>query len=73
MACSKVDTEPKDLEDPEDLIHLTFKEYEGTRVVRDTMSDEVNNSYSKPLKFRKINIGSEKHPKMASMGDCWDD
>jgi hypothetical protein len=33
MAFSKVDKDPKDIEDPEDLTHLKFKEFEGTRVV----------------------------------------
>jgi hypothetical protein len=73
MACSKVNTDPEDPEDLEDLRHLTFKESEGTRVVKDTISDDVSSSYTKPLKLWKINIGSEEHPKMASIGDYWDE
>jgi hypothetical protein len=73
MACSKVNTYLKDPNDLEDLKHLRFKEYEGTRVVKDTNSDDVNSSYSKPQNLRKINIGSEEHPKLASIGDYWDE
>jgi hypothetical protein len=73
MACSKVDKDPEDSEDLEELRHLTFKESTGTRIVKDHISDDVSSSYTKPMKLWKVNIGSEEHPKMASIGDYWDE
>jgi hypothetical protein len=73
MACSKVDKDPEDPEDLEELRHLTFKESTGTREVKDTLSGDTNSSYTQPLKLWKVNIESEEHPKMASIGDYWDE
>jgi hypothetical protein len=73
MACSKVDKDPEDPEDLEELRHLTFKESAGTREVKDTLSGDTNSSYTQPLKLWKVNIGSEEHPNMASIGDYWDE
>jgi hypothetical protein len=73
LACSKVDKDLGDPDDLEELRHLTFKESEGTRDVKDTISDGVSSSYTKPLKLQKVNIGTEEHPKMTSIGDYWDE
>jgi len=68
VCCSKVDKDPEDSEDLEELIHLTFKESSGTSIVKDTISNDVSNSYTKPLRLWKVNIGSEEHPKIKSIG-----
>jgi hypothetical protein len=73
MVCSKVDKDPEDPEDLEELRHLTFKESTGTREVKHTLSGDTNSSYTQPLKLWKVNIRSEEHPKMASIGDYWDE
>jgi CTP:phosphocholine cytidylyltransferase-like protein len=57
----------------EDLRHLTFQESTGTREVKDTISGDTNTLYTQPLKLKKVNIGSEENPKMASIGDYWDE
>jgi hypothetical protein len=59
MACSNIDKYSKDPKDIEELRHLTFKEYEGTKVVKDIIFDDVSSSYTKPLKLWKVNIRSE--------------
>ena len=73
MPCSYVEMDRKEPEDREDLMHMTFKEFEGTRVVKDTISDDFSSSYTKSMKLWKINIGSEENPNMASIEDYWDE
>jgi hypothetical protein len=34
---------------------------------------EASSSYTNPMKLCKVNIGSTKHPKIASIGDYWDE
>jgi hypothetical protein len=73
IACCKVD---KDLEKPDDLEelrNLTIKEMEGSREIQDTIPSHTCSSYNHPLKLWKVNIGSTKHPKIASIGDYWDE
>jgi hypothetical protein len=60
MACSKVDNDPENSQDLEETRHLTFKESVETRVVKDTISNDVSSSYNKPLKILKVNIESEE-------------
>jgi hypothetical protein len=48
MACIKVEKDPRDSKDLEELKHLTFKEFVGTREVRDTLSGDTNISYANP-------------------------
>jgi hypothetical protein len=73
VCCSKVDKDPEDSEDLEELRHLTFKESPGTRIVKDTISNDVSKSYTKPLRLWKVNIGSEENPNMASIRDYYDE
>ena len=73
MACSKVDKDPNDPKDLEELRHLTFKESIGKIEVKDTLSGDTNSSYTQPLKLKKVNIGSEEHPNMESIGDYWNE
>jgi len=49
--CSKVEWDPKDPKDLEELRHLTFKEFVGTREVKDSLSGDTRSSYTKPLKL----------------------
>jgi hypothetical protein len=73
VVCLTVDRNPEDLDDLEELRHLTFQESEGTREVKDTIPNDVSSSYTKPLKLWKVNIGTDEHPKLASIGDYWDE
>ena len=69
MDFSKVDKDHKYPKDLEELRHLTFQEYTVTREVKDTILGDINISCTQPLRLRKVNIGSEEHPKMVSIGD----
>jgi hypothetical protein len=73
MACIKVDKDPEGTKDLEELIHLTFQESTGIREVYDTISSDTSISYTQPLSLYKVNIWSEEHPKMESIGDYWDE
>jgi hypothetical protein len=73
VVCLTIDKDPKDPDDPEEQRHLTFQESEGTREVKYTISDDVSSSYTKPLKLWKFNIETYEHPKLASIGDYWDE
>jgi hypothetical protein len=73
MACSKVNIDPKYVDDLEDIRNLNFKESEGTKAIKHTILDDVSRFYTKPLKLWKINIGIEEHPKIESIGDYWDE
>jgi hypothetical protein len=46
MACNNIDKDPKDPEDLEGLRHQTFKEFEGTREVKDTLLVYASSSYT---------------------------
>ena len=35
--------------------------------------DLTTNSFLKPLKIKKVNIGSPENPKFVNIGDYWDD
>jgi hypothetical protein len=43
-----VERDPEELEDLEEIMHPTFQESEGTREVKDTISEVVSSSYTKP-------------------------
>jgi len=45
----------------------------GKIIYKDVISDDVSSSYNKPMKLWKVNIGSEEHPKITSVGDYWDE
>ena len=67
MECYNVADEPND-DDPRD-IHIP--ESEGSRAVEG--SGLSNNKNFKPLKTKKVNIGSPRNPKFANIGDYLDD
>jgi len=63
MVCHKFDKDPRDPKELEELRHITFQESTRTREVKDTILDDIRNSYTQPLKLWKVNIRSEDHPK----------
>jgi hypothetical protein len=42
------------------------------RTVRDTINGLEGKLYHEPLKIKKLNIISKEKPRMASVGDYWD-
>ena len=60
------------VEDPDDdPTNINILESEGTREVEGSgiLSDQL----LKPLKIKKVNIGSPKNPKFTNIGDYWDE
>lgn len=62
-----------DVSDEEDLRGLHFEETEGHHALQGATTSSSAPDYNKPLKSKKYNIGSEKNPKLAIIGDYWDD
>jgi hypothetical protein len=68
LSCYYVEEEAPDEEDPHDI---QIEEVEGKIYVkRPPIESEV---IFVPIKIKKVNIGTNKHPKMASIGDYWDE
>ena len=61
-----MDGEPDD-----DPININTLELEGTHEVKG--SGISSDQFLKPLKIKKVNIGSSKNPKFANRGDYWDE
>ena len=58
-------------EDPDDdLTNINIPESEGTHIVEG--SGISSDQFLKPLKIKKVNIGSPKNPKFANIRDYWD-
>jgi len=72
LACYKLALEGDDDEsDDEDPRYLDIAETEGEHAIQGPelqIPDVV-----KPLKIKKVNIGSEEHPKFPNVRDYWDD
>ena len=63
IECYNISEEPDD-DDPQD-IHI--QEFEGTRALKGpSLSSSM---FSKPLKIKKVNIGSLENTKFANIGD----
>ena len=58
-------------EGEDDLRSVSILESEGERVVAGPPLQEVE--VTKPLKLREVNIGTEENPKLANIGDYWDE
>jgi hypothetical protein len=57
--------------DEDDSRDIQIEEAEGEREVEGPpIESEV---ISVPIKVKKVNIGTVEHPKMASIGDYWDE
>jgi hypothetical protein len=72
LVCCKTNKGLEESNELEDLRNLNIKETEGTIYIQDTIPSHTCSSYNHPLKLHKVNIGSEEHPKIASIGDYWD-
>lgn len=53
------------------LRHLAFEETEGERGIRESPS--IEGTHLLPVRLRKHNVGMEDKPKIASIGDYWDE
>ena len=66
MACYNLNTDPDD-----DLTNINIEYSEGTREVKG--SGISSDQFLKPLKIKKVNIGSLEKPKFSNIGDYWDE
>ena len=55
----------------DDPTNINIPESEGTHVVE--RSGISSDQFLKPLKIKKVNIGSLENPKFANIGDYWDE
>ena len=60
-----------ELEYDDEIRNINILEIEGSRDV--AAPDVPTDPMSQPLNIRKVNIGTEEHPKFASFGDYWDE
>ena len=67
MECYNIKGEPDD-DGSHDINILEFK---GTRVVQGSCISSKN--FLKPLKIKKVNIGSQENPKFSNIRYYWDD
>jgi hypothetical protein len=68
LSCYHVEEEAPDEDDP---LNIQITEIEGEREVEGpSMESKV---FSPPIKVKKVNIGTLENPKMASIGDYWDE
>jgi hypothetical protein len=63
----------KILDELEELRNLAIKETEGNREIQNTMPNQTDSSYNHPLKLQRLNIGTKEQPKIALVGDYWDE
>ena len=66
MACYNLAGDPDD-----DLTNINIPKSEGTRAIEG--SGISSDQFLKPLKIKKVKIGSPKNPKFANIGDYWDE
>ena len=66
MTCYNLSRDTKD-----DPTNINIPELEGSHVVEG--SNISSEHFIKPLKIKKVNIGSEDNPKFANIGDYWDE
>ena len=55
----------------DDLTNTNILESEGTHEVEG--SGISSDQFLKPLKIKKVNMGSPENPKFANIGDYWDE
>ena len=70
LVCQRINGDPED-DGLEDLRHLYFEEKEGEWNVNEELATEGVHLW--PLKTKKLNIGTEEKPKLATVGDYWDE
>ena len=66
MACYNLDGEPDD-----GLTNINIPELEGMHKVEG--SGISSDQFLKPLKIKKVNIGTSENPKFTNIGDYWDE
>ena len=66
MACYNLAGDPDD-----DLTNINIKESEGMHTVEG--SGISSDQFLKPLKIKKVNIGSSVNPKFSNIGYYWDE
>ena len=66
MACYNLAEDPDD-----DLTNINILELEGTREVEG--SGISSDQFLKPLKIKKVNIGSLENPNFSNIGYYWDE
>jgi hypothetical protein len=68
LSCYHVEEEAPEEDDP---CNINITEFEGEREVEGpSLESEV---FTAPIKVKKVNIGTTNKPKMASIGDYWDE
>jgi hypothetical protein len=73
IECYKISRDSESPDDLEELRNLAIKEIEGNKEIQNTIPNETDISYNHPLKLRKVNIGTTEQPKIAIVGDYWDE
>ena len=53
------------------MTNINIPDSEGSREVEG--SNISNEQFIKPLKIKKVDIGSKDNPKFANIGDYWDE
>ena len=66
LVCHWIDGDPED-DSLEDLRHLYFDEKEGEQSISEEPTTE--GVHLQPLRTKKLNIGMEEKPKLATVGD----
>jgi hypothetical protein len=73
IECYKIE---KHLEIPyalEELRNLAIRETKGSIEIQNIIPSQTDGSYNYPLKLQKVNIGTIEKPKIAMVGDYWDE
>jgi hypothetical protein len=73
IECYKIEKDLEIQNDLEELRNLAIKETEGDREIQNIIPIQNDGSYNHPLNLHKVNIGTTKQPKIATMGDYWDE
>jgi hypothetical protein len=68
-----ISRDSKILHDLKEFRNLAIKEIEGRRKIQNIIPSQTDSSYNHPLKLHKINIGTTEQPKIAMVGDYWDE
>jgi hypothetical protein len=68
-----ISRDSESLDDLEELRNLAIKETEGNKEIQNTIPSQTDSSYNHPLNLHKFNIGTTEKPKIAMVGDYWDE
>jgi hypothetical protein len=69
----KIEKELEIPDDLEELRNLSIKESKGRKEIQNIIPIQTDGSYNYPLKLCKVNIGTIEKPKIAMVGDYWDE